>query len=66
MLIGMHGTADAVREREKRMDGNDKCIFDSDAIFHMTRLADLPRDLPSSEDKVEISDVTLIDVDGDG
>ena len=66
MAIGMLGKRDAVREREQGTDGTEKWIADSGATFHMTRSADLPRDVQPSEDKVKIGNDTLIDVEGYG
>ena len=62
----MLGKRDAVGEREKSHDGNEKWIADSGATFHMTRSADLLRDLNPSEDKVKIGNDTLIGVEGYG
>ena len=57
---------DAVGEREQGKDGTDKWAADSGATFHMTRSADLLRDLHPSEDKVKIGNDTLIGVGGYG
>ena len=60
----MLGERDAVGEREQGTDGTDKWIADSGATFHMTRSADLLRDVQPSEDKVRIGNDTLVDVEG--
>ena len=44
----------------------EKWIAESGATFHMTRSADLLRDLNPSEDKVKIGNDTLIGVEGYG
>ena len=44
----------------------EKWIAESGATFHMTRSADLLRDLHPSEDKVKIGNDTLIGVEGYG
>ena len=62
LAISMLGNRDAVGERDKSKDGNEKWIADSGVTFHMTRSADLLRDLHPFEDKVKIGDDTLIGV----
>ena len=64
LAIGMLGKRDAVGECEQGTDGTEKWIADSGAIFHMTRSADLLRDVQPSEDKVKIGNDTLVDVEG--
>ena len=66
LAIGMLGKRDAVGEREQGTDGTEKWIADSGATFHMTRSADLLRDVQPSEDKVKIGNDTLVDVEGYG
>ena len=66
LAISMLGKRDAVGEREKTKDGNEKWIADSGATFHMTRSADRLRDLHPSEDKVNVGNDTLIGVEGYG
>ena len=60
------GKRDAIGEREKSKDGNEQRIADSSVTFHMTRSADLLRDLHPSEDKVKIGNDTLVGVEGYG
>ena len=45
MCIRDSGKRDAVGEREQGTDGTEKWIADSGATFHMTRSADLLRDV---------------------
>ena len=66
LAIGMLGNRDAVGEREQSKDGTEKWIADGGATFHMTRSADLLRDLPPFVDKVKIGNDTLIGVEGYG
>ena len=66
LAIGMLGKRDAVRGREQGTDGTEKWIADSGATFHMTRSADLLRDVQPSEDKVKIGNDTVVDVEGYG
>ena len=62
----MLGKRDAIGEREQGTDGTEKWIADSGETFHMTRSADLLRDVQPSEDKVKIGNDTLVDVEGYG
>ena len=49
LAIGMLGKRDAVEKRAQSGDGTEQWIADSGATFHMTRSADLLRDLHPSE-----------------
>ena len=53
----MLGKSDAVGGREQREGDTEKWIADRGATFHMTRSADMPRDLHSTVDKVKIDNV---------
>ena len=64
LAIGVLGRRDAVGEREQGTDDAEKWIADSGATFHMTRSADLFRDVQPSEDKVKVGNDTLIGVEG--
>ena len=66
LAIGMLGERDAVGESEQGTDGTEKWIADSGATFHMTRSADLLRDVQPFEDKVRFGNDTLVDVEGYG
>ena len=55
----MVGARDAVGEREQGTGGTEEWMDDSGATFHMTRSADLLRDVQPSEDKVKIGNDTL-------
>ena len=62
----MLGERDAVGKREQGTDGTEKYIADSGATFHITRPADLLREMQPTEDKVNIGNDTLVDVEGYG
>ena len=66
LAIGMLGKRDAVGEREQSKDGTEKWVADSGATLHMTRSAELLRDLHPSEDKVKIGNDTLIGIEDYG
>ena len=59
----MLGALDAVGEREQGTEGTEKWIADSGATVHMTRSADLLRDVQPPEDKGGIGIDTLVDVE---
>ena len=65
LAIGMLGERHVVGERGKGKDGNEKWTADNDVTFHMTRSADLLRDLHPS-DKVKIGNGALTGVEGYG
>ena len=50
---------DAVGQREQTKDRTKRWIADSGMTFHMTRYADVFRDLRPSEDKVNIENGML-------
>ena len=66
LAIVMFGTRDGIGEREQGKDGRDKWIGDSGATFHITRSAELLRDLHPSEDKVTIGNDKLTSVENYG
>ena len=62
--IGILGERDAAGEREQGTDRTEKLIADGGATFHMTRSAELLRDVQPSEDEVKIGNDTPVDVEG--
>ena len=66
LAIVMLGTRDGIGEREQGKDGREKWIGDSGATFHITRSAELLRDLHPSEDKVTIGNDKLTSVENYG
>ena len=62
LSIVMLGKRDGIGKLEQGKDGRDKWIGDSGVTFHITRSADLLRDLHPSKDKVTIGNHTLTSV----
>ena len=62
MCIRDRGKRDGIGKLEQGKDGRDKWIGDSGVTFHITRSADLLRDLHPSKDKVTIGNHTLTSV----